>query len=120
LKHQYIDVLVLVCLTVLYTVSNGILDSIDHHKGAAVLCDFWHVVKQVDRVLLLSIGICITRIPWRWWSVLLAGACLPVLKYLWSYIYSTYWHVWVHIDNTWNISTGIDYLDKLFGLDKCL
>lgn len=118
MKRQYFMMLVLVCVVLLDSVVNGILDSIDHHKGARDLLDFWHIVKYVDRALLITVGAVLFRFRWRWWYVPIAIVFLILFKEIWNHVYYEYADLWVHLDDTIKISTGCAWLDALLGLSK--
>lgn len=118
MKHQHYLMLVLVCVVLLDAVTNGVLDSIDHHKGARDLLDFWHLVKYIDRALLISVGVFLFRFRWRWWYIPIAIACLLLFKELWNFVYYDYADLWVHLDDTIQITTGWPWLDALLGFAK--
>jgi hypothetical protein len=111
--------MILLILIILFdAAANGILDSIDHHKGARTLNDFWHVMKYVDRALLIGVGAALYATPFVWWYGFILFACLILFKKVWNYVYYEHFPLWVRIDDTWKVSTGIDWLDEFLGLDK--
>lgn len=110
--------LLLITIILFDAVANGILDSIDHHKGARTLRDFWHVMKYVDRALLIGVGACLVFARWRWWYIFPAPLGLVAFKEVWNYVYYDYAELWVRIDDTLELSTGIKWLDRFLGIDK--
>ena len=102
-----------------YTVADAIMDSIDHHKAAAKLNDFWHIMKHLSRVLLLLIGGYLFFLYLNTSMLYIASLILtfyPLKRLVWLPIYRDYAYKWVKIDNNLSMSTGIKWLDKFLGM----
>lgn len=113
----------LLILLILYSAVNAGMDYITFACGTA---DAWHLLKYFDRLLLLSSGFVLGRIPlyewkrlkWYWW-VLIAIVMMFVLKFfIWDTVYYTlrpqlqWFHAHCHI------STGVYWIDKFLGFHQ--
>jgi len=99
---------------------NGILDNIDHNKGAKALRDVWHLVKLLDRASLITIGI-FAFLTFKTFNWLFAASIIPVLliaKQVWFYFYRNHRNFWHNLDESWKFTTGWPFLDRLCGFDK--
>jgi|SRR3990167_4484300 len=97
---------------------NGIMDNIDHHKGMAALRDIWHLVKHLDRLALIGVGIMGLRFRWSGRKVLLMIAVVILSKFVWDYFYTHQVEFWYRLDETVNFPSLGKFLDDLLGFDK--
>jgi len=109
-----------VTLIFVQSIINGILDNIDHNKGAKALRDVWHAVKLFDRASLIGIGVAAFLVfqNWTWWKISSIPVLLIVAKQVWLYFYRNHRQFWHNLDETWKFTTGIPFLDRLCGFDK--
>ena len=96
-------------------VANGVMDNIDHHKGAQSLRDFWHLLKYIDRLFLVLIGVSLTLITWQWLTIVVILIMLAFAKLVWNHFYYSYVEFWRRVDDTVKITTGWKWLDKILG-----
>jgi len=111
----------LILVTITASISNAIMDNIDFHFSDRLrsMKDFWHIMKYVWGVCLISVGAIGSHMVWRLDFDLLAyGVVLIGSKFLWDHLFYNYTAFFVNIDETLKIKTGIAWLDRLLGLDK--
>ena len=110
---------IFITLIFIQAIFNGILDNIDHNKGAKALRDVWHLVKLFDRASLISIGIAAAFVDWNiiWTSIGVIPSLL-LAKVVWKKFYYSKVTFWKNLDENWKFTTGIPALDRLCGFDK--
>lgn len=108
--------MIFIALLVAYIALDAIQDTIDHHKAAMALRDFWHLVRHGARLCLFFTGAFGFYRIQPWYIYVIAVASLVPLKLLlWDTIYNKCWKRLVHIDNQLKISFGVKWIDKLMG-----
>lgn len=108
---------ILLFIVALSNAVNAIMDSVDHNSGASPLRDFWHSLKYLDRLLLISVGAqCIlSGFSFLALALLLIPAVVFGKLIIWDYLYYNHVDLWLRLDRTIKISTGWPWLDKLLG-----
>jgi len=96
---------------------NGVQDNINFHKNGLPLKDLWHILKQIDRVLLIAIGFIAAKIEWNWLNIIALLFSLVFAKQVWSWFYRNHVGFWYWYDERFKIKT-FEWLDRLTGLDK--
>lgn len=86
------------------------------HLTAHPYRDAWHVAKHLSRLTLIGIGLAWPLCARDPWACAITAVCGVVIgRLVWTATYKTPW-TWYRLDETWHISTGWKWLDKLLGL----
>jgi hypothetical protein len=87
------------------------------HMAAHPYRDFFHICKHLERAALVGVGLiwhpCMDWDKWATWITAAGG--IVVGRYVWDAVYSCPW-VWLRLDETVKVRTGIKWLDKWLGL----
>jgi hypothetical protein len=115
-----LNFIILNVLVIVNAFVDGVRDNIDHHKGAKDLKHVFHLVKHLDRLLLILIGVYLmrsyTEIQWYVYLILLPTLCIG--KLFWYLGYYKLIYSWINLDERIDLSFGWKYLDEFIGFDK--
>jgi len=98
---------------------HAVMDANAHlriHLAQHPLRDSWHVAQWLRMACLIGIGLAWSPCARDPWACAITAVCGVVLgRLVWTAVYKTPW-TWYRLDETWHISTGWKWLDKLLGL----
>lgn len=93
---------------------DGIKD-IRTHKGQHPYRDFWHLCKHLSRMSLILLGMLMILVDDKLQLLAVLGFSCIWYWFLWNHIYVFRAQEMYECDESFHISTGIKWLDKLFG-----
>jgi hypothetical protein len=118
----------LVILVFFVAFIDGMMDGLDHGKGAADLKHIWHLLKTINRLLLIVVGwqFCffitygLIFFDWFEWSFSIGMLVLSLVagKTCWYYFRYTYVERLIYFDDHVDLSFGQDKIDEFLGFDK--